>query len=625
MNYSRLSSIVGVSLILLAPAVPAQTPSAKPRTPLDSSAAKDKSVAKAEVERIRKGRQEQARSLLFALGSDARSFSDESLRARSLARVADALWDVAAEQGRVLFREAWVAAETSDRESRKPLNLREEVLRLAATRDPLLAEEFLQKLKTAQQEAKQGNSGNDSSAGGNLWSLPEASEKRLSLAEHLLSTGDIERALQFAEPVLGSVTISTMDFLTRLREKDSVAADRRYAAVLTNAGVNTLSDANTVSVLSSYLFTPHMYVIFNREGGADTVSMASLFPAPSVAPQLRLAFFQTASAVLLRPQSAPEQQRSTSGIVGKYMVIKRLMPVFEQYAPREVTDAMRGQLEALGSLVSDAVRQSENEWLQKGITPEKQLSANQEQFLLEQIERAGTANERDEIYFKLALHALGNDDMKARDYVGKIDESEFRKRAQAWVDAYLAINAIKQKKIEAALELARKGELTHLQRVWVLTQAAKLLAKTDKGKALSLLDDATAETRRIDAGTVDRPRGLLAIASALILIEPARAWEASFDAIKAANSVEGFTGEGGALTMRVQSKSRISRKTEDVPDFDIEGIFGKLATSDYEWAVQLARSFQGDAPRVNATIAIARAVLNEKKSHASAPQSMSKN
>jgi hypothetical protein len=166
------------------------------------------------------------------------------------------------------------------------------------------------------------------------------------------------------------------------------------------------------------------------------------------------------------------------------------------------------------------------------------------------------------------------------------------------------------------MELVRGGKLTHIQRVWLLTQVAKLLAKTDRDKALSLLDEATAEARRIDAGTLDRPRALLAIANALILIEPGRAWEASFNAVKAANSTEGFTGEGGALTMHVQSKSLISRKTEAVPDFDIEGIFGKLANSDYEWAVQLARGFRDEAPRVNATIAIARAVLNEKRSPA---------
>jgi hypothetical protein len=50
-----------------------------------------------------------------------------------------------------------------------------------------------------------------------------------------------------------------------------------------------------------------------------------------------------------------------------------------------------------------------------------------------------------------------------------------------------------------------------------------------------------------------------------------------------------------------------------VPDFDLEGIFRSLSNYDYDKAVELARGFQGEAPRANAVIAIARSVLDEKK------------
>jgi len=437
-------------------------------------------------------------------------------------------------------------------------------------------------------------------------------QQRLSLAEGLLRTGDIERALQLADPVLGSVTISTVEFLTLLREKNPAAADRRYAAMLANTGGNLSADANTISLLSSYIFTPHLYVIFNTEGAASWSQMQVLSPRASVDPQLQLAFFRTAAGVLLRSsEPPPEQDDSTAGIAGKYMVVKRLMPLFEQYAPREITEAMRGQFEALNSLASEGVRQGENELVKKGISPEKPL-ADQEQSLLDQIERAKTSDERDQLYFRLALLALSKDDLKARDYVSKIDESWFRKQAQAWVDVGLAISAIGKKKIETALELTRIGELTHIQRVWLLAQAAKLLAKTDRDKALSLLDDAIAQPRRIEGVDLERQRGLLAIGNALELVEPARVWDAIFDAVKAANATEGFTGEDGGLTVTMNTKSQIRVSPNAVPDFDIEGIFGNLANNDYDRAVQLARGFQGEAARANATIAICQSVLNEK-------------
>jgi hypothetical protein len=82
-----------------------------------------------------------------------------------------------------------------------------------------------------------------------------------------------------------------------------------------------------------------------------------------------------------------------------------------------------------------------------------------------------------------------------------------------------------------------------------------------------------------------------------------------FDAVKAANSTEGFTGEGGSITQMMRTRGVISVNPLNVPDFDIEGLFALLANDDYERAVQLARGFQGEAARANATIAIARSVL----------------
>jgi hypothetical protein len=106
-------------LSLSAFAAEAQTPDTKPSPPAKTAA--PKSAVSAEEELAQRERRAKARALLVALSSDARTFHDETLRARSLARIADALWQVDAEQGRLLFRKAWDAAEVADIESDKKL------------------------------------------------------------------------------------------------------------------------------------------------------------------------------------------------------------------------------------------------------------------------------------------------------------------------------------------------------------------------------------------------------------------------------------------------------------------------------------------------------------------------
>lgn len=75
-------------------------------------------------------------------------------------------------------------------------------------------------------------------------------------------------------------------------------------------------------------------------------------------------------------------------LIGKYMVIKRLLPLFEQHAPQEIASALRGHFEALSSQMSDGVRQKDDEWVRRGIRPEDP-PADQERALLDDIEAQG--------------------------------------------------------------------------------------------------------------------------------------------------------------------------------------------------------------------------------------------
>jgi hypothetical protein len=590
-------------------------------------AAADKAARDAEAARILRERRANAQSLLVSLAADAGSYGDLKLRARTLSRIADVLWDADQERARTLFRKAWDSAEIVDQEGLRkmqedikqqqaktgnsavqgPANVRGEVLRLAARRDRALGEELLAKLKI--EKDREATEAADRSRS-NPSDTPEGLSQRLSLARQLLAT-DVERALQFADPALGFVTMEGIDFLSYLREKDAAAADRRYLAMLAIAANSLQSDANTVSLLSSYLFTPHVFVMFNG-GAASTMSTSRGGEPVVVTPELRLAFFRMAAGILLRPQAPPGQDQTSAGLQGKYLMIKRLLPLFEQYAPQEMTEAMRAQMDALGTTVPEDMRQRDDDTVREGIRPP--LSGeDREKALLDRIDHAKTSDERDALYLQLAQMFAQNSEMRARDYVDKIENSELRNQVRPFIDATMTIRALDKKDTDRVLELVRTGELTHLQKAWALAAAGKLLAKTDHEKSLTVIEEAAAEARRIDGSDPDRPRALMAVANALLVSEREKSWDATYDAIKAANSAEGFTGEDGVIRTSLMTKSMTSMRSSSAQDFDVSGIFGELAKDDYNRAVDLARGFDREAPRASAVIAMARAVLEEKK------------
>jgi hypothetical protein len=597
----------------------AQPARSKQTDPVKPAAAPAKVAKDPDAERIARQRRSQARSLLIALSVDARTFRDQPLRARSLARIADALWTVDPEQARAMFRKAWEAAEVADQENERklqeevarqkaktggayalnlPPNLRREVLRLVARHDTALSEELLEKLKTQKQEATE-----------NVTRSSDAANQRLEVARELLVSGDAERALQFAEPILGRVTMDAINFLSQAREVNPAAADARYAALLAQQVMNPQADANTVSLLSSYIFTPNLMITFSDSGTSSSQNGNKSEPA-AVSPELRNAFFNTATGILLRP-SVPGQEQGTAGIEGKYLVIKRLLPLFEQFAAPEQVQSLRTQFETLNAVVSEGARRRDDEWVRRGVKPEASLE-DREQQLLDRVDRAKTSAERDSLYIQLAHHSLGSG-LRARDFVSKIEDPELRKQFQPYIDGTLAITLTQKKQFEVLLELVSKGDLTHLLKAWVLSSAAKAFVKTDRQRALDAIEEAATEARRIDVSDADRPKALMAVANALSEIDPARAWDATFDAVKAANSAEDFTGEDGQIVLKFSSEHQSSVSDHGVAEFDVAGIFRVLADKDYERAVELAQGFQGEGPRAVATIAIARAVLEPKK------------
>jgi hypothetical protein len=585
-----------------------------------------KTAKELEAERLFRERRAQAQSLLVQLATDAGTFNDQRLRARTQARIADALWETDLDRARSLFRKAWDAAEAADAEGQQrmrdeareqqaksggggyaltsPPDLRKEVLRLAVKHDTALGEEFLRKL----QEKNKGVRAKDDPI--DPGDKDPAATQRLDGARELLSSGDKERALEFAGPLFNSVSWQAIEFLLSLREKNAALADQRFASMLNLAAANPQSDLNTVAILSSYIFTPHAFYMMVGPSRFAIAQQTARAGIPDVAPGMRLAFLQVAGEVLMRPiQPGPD-----TNLLFAYYALQNYLPLFEQFGTPELTAGVRTQLEAVTAMVPENQRRLQNEQASLESSPQ-QRSQDMEQSMLDQIDRAKTSAERDQLYMQLATSRAGAGDPTAKDYADKIDDSEFRQSVRAFIDDSLAMTAIEKKDTDRALEIVRTGELNRLQKVWTMTGAARLLmvGKPDRERALQILDDASAEARRMDGSDPDRPRAFVAVANVLLRIDPVRSWDSMTDVVKAANAAPDFTGEDGELSFRIITKTSRSMHQHTIADFDLAGLFRNLANLDFDKAVALARVFEHQAPRAHAVMAIAFAVLNEKK------------
>ena len=187
-----------------------------------------------------------------------------------------------------------------------------------------------------------------------------------------------------------------------------------------------------------------------------------------------------------------------------------------------------------------------------------------------------------------------------------------RSKALAYVDFLLIQEQIKQKNATEALKLLEKAELPRLQRVWALTEIAQIFRRADFSQAVSLLGEALAETRRMEASDPQRVQGLLAIAAKLFELDRPRTWEVMSEAIRAANNADNFTGEDGQLNARLQSDNFVAIIPVNVPTFNLAPIFTLLAQEDYYQAISLAHNLSGESPRSAARLAIAASLLKSE-------------
>jgi hypothetical protein len=578
---------------------------------------------------IAEAQQALAISKIASLADEANSFKDQVLRVRVQAQAADVLWENDQGQARMLFHRAWDAAEAVDKadalaaeEKRRaaltsrqgltfippPSNLRFEVLSLAVRRDQKLGERLLSRLEDAAAQEAESKSSNNQPNFFDPTEPPQAIAKRLELATELLKTKEVSRAKSIADPGLKYTTSQGIIFLSTLRQLDSEAADARYARLLEVTAKDQRTDATTISLLSSYIFTPNLLVTATRRGRVSNQwSEATLTWNPPAG--LRTGFFRVAGDILLRPLPAPDQDSTSAGRGGTYFTIARLLPLFGQYAPDRVP-ALNARLALLAQDTPEAYRTNANGMMTAGIVPEDPAKDDLSNILSQLSNKFGTA--RDVIYVKAIRVAAMNGDNRIREFAEKIENIDLRKRASAFADFVAVRKALDGKDVEAAVRIVRDGELQPLQRVWAYAEAAGLLSASDVSGAAQMLDQAASEAQSIKGGEVERVHALACVASYYLKIDRMRAWDVAADVMTASDAAPDFSADGGKLVARLQARGVAAMVNFDVLSFNLTNLFELLAKDDFQRADAAAEALKGEAPRAAAKLAVARSLLGKK-------------
>ena len=569
-------------------------------------------------------------SIIKDLVESAERFRDPAVKVRTQARAADALWNADPVSARSLFVRAWSSADKLDGEFERTAqearasalanrgggsvmvpnaaSLRSEVLALAARRDTSLGNFFVTKME----ESEKRDTDQDLPITYSFDPTQPAAAiaKRLDIAQQFLNAGDVNRAKEFAGPALGYVTSPGMIFLNTLRLRDRQAADSLYARMLQQTNQDPRADATSVSLLSSYAFTPGLLVTVTRSGRISN-QFGDASQQADISPSLRSAFFQTAGPVLLRPALPSGQDVNSAGRAGTYFTIARLLPLFEQYAPTYVP-GLRTQLAALALDVPETFTSGQESMLRLGLSAEGNAPESVSQ-ILEQLTTSSSSEQRNLIYVKGIRAGMASGDLRMREWANRIEDKALKDRAVAFVDFVLLRAALSKKDVEGVSRIILDRHLPPLQQVWAQLELSRLLRRSEPERASQLLEDADVEAHKIPVGQPERVYALAGLAAAFFSSDRFRSWAIAAEVVKAGNGIPSFSGEEAKLTARLRIKNVMCMVDYDEASFNVANLFSLLATDNAEVALSTSSSLASDSLRAAAHLSIARTILDGKK------------
>jgi hypothetical protein len=636
---------------------------------------------KANADAARRRREvREASAALREVAEAARSFEDLYENVRTQSEAADALWPYDEQTARAVLRRAWEAANAPGAEDHvqgfgTSADPREDardaltttrglVVKTALKHDARMADAFMREFErtlaeratatrqnapTSTPEGKpptaQDGERNTSpaderpadSAGSNTpprreRTLSPAAWQRLFIARQLVEEGDFKHAADAVAPLAGEgASLPLLKFILDLRAHDARLADALYLRLLGATRADAGADANDVLLLSTPVVSPALLVSVNPDGSAAFVTLsyqndearraASTLPA-----EARLAFFDTAASVLLRPRAA--RSGGGSGVrpgdetAALYFAAGRLLPFFEREAA-QFAPALHARLAALASELEAGARDALAAKMDvSSLAPRNPVDPLA--FALEAVAHASDAAGRDFARLVVVSQAARFELWeRARAATEQIEDGEAR-RVGRLVIAIRQVAATarafaddENDAAEGATDFVRAADFVHAAdvppevRAVGLAQAAELAARRGRReRAGELLAEAAAYAALVLRGE-QRATTLALVTLSAARAGGVRVWELLPALVRSADEADEL--RFGAMRLEFSLGTPDGKFALNVPDAPVSlpEVFAATARLDASRTLKEARSFKDEELRAATLLAAARATLEK--------------
>jgi hypothetical protein len=546
-----------------------------------------------------KARQELERKVLILLDdvvSDAQTLKLVENRSIIQASAADLLWPRDEKRARAYFRDALMGlaeafSSIDAKDSSKVysywmlVQLRHQLIRMAARRDPQLALDLLAATRPPAADEALAASG-----------MPD---QELALEQSLAVeavANDPKRAFQMAEDSLSKgVSYSLLGVLGKLQQKDSELGQRFLVDLIKKLQTENLSRNPTAVYVAQDLLRTALRPQDALAGGARPNS-ASIKPLNFDDQMKRDLADVLTRAALSGPSDYPV-----------VISLQLFLPDLEKLVPERAEQLRKRVADAKKNLDPQTKKWMEFEPLLRDGTTDAILDAASK----------APAGMRTALYSSAAWKLFNAGDVeRARQIISDNLSGQEREQSLAQIDRLLVARALKDGKLDEAKRLIERVQSKLGRAVQFSLLAMALMKKGERKMALELMD----ETKKLINPQPDNQEEintLLVVARAYAAIEPARAFELIEPLVDQANEMI----SAAALLDKFSSGQGIFRKGEMVlqPGFmTASSMFtrygkelGALARADFNRTKAIADRLQRSEVRMMARLLIAQSILSD--------------